>query len=74
VTPPQTKAVNPTGSGDALVAGILYGFQHGWKFERCLAFGTAAGASNAQVWDVATLGLQDIMDMEPRVRIQRAKP
>ena len=74
ITPPQTKTVNPTGSGDALVAGILYGFQQGWKFERCLAFGAAAGAANAQVWDVATSGLQEIMALEPSVNIQRAKP
>lgn len=74
VTPPQKKAVNPTGSGDALVAGILYGFQQGWKFERCLAFGAAAGAANAQMWEVATAGLQKIMDLEPSVKIQRAKP
>ena len=71
VTPPPTKAVNPTGSGDALVAGILYGFHQGWKFERCLAFGAAAGAANALVWEVANSNLQQILSLEAGVNIQR---
>lgn len=71
ITPPPTKAVNPTGSGDALVAGILYGFHQGWKFERCLAFGAAAGAANARVWEVANSSLQEIMSLEASVKIQR---
>jgi tagatose 6-phosphate kinase len=71
VTPPVTKTVNPTGSGDALVAGILYGFHQGWKFERCLSFGAAAGASNARVWDVANATLQEISSLEESVRVQR---
>jgi tagatose 6-phosphate kinase len=71
VTPPQTKAVNPTGSGDAFVAGILYGFHQGWKFERCLAFGAAAGMANARVWQVANSSLQEILSLEASVRVQR---
>ena len=71
VTPPPTKAVNATGSGDALVAGILYGFHQGWKFERCLAFGAAAGAANARVWEVANSSLQEILPLEASVKIQR---
>ena len=71
VTPPQIKAVNATGSGDALVAGILYGFHQGWKFERCLAFGAAAGAANARVWEVANSSLQEILPLEASVKIQR---
>ena len=71
ITPPRVKTVNTTGSGDALVAGILYGFRQGWKFERCLAFGAAAGAANARVWDVATLTLDDITKLESEVVMQR---
>lgn len=73
VTPPTVETVNATGSGDALVAGILYGFHQGWKFERCLAFGAAAGAANARVWDVAAASLRDILELERSVRIQRVK-
>ena len=71
VTPPQAKAVNPTGSGDALVAGILFGFHQGWKFERCLAFGAAAGAANARVWEIANSSLEEISSLETSVKVQR---
>lgn len=71
VVPPQVKAVNSTGSGDALIAGILYGFQQGWEFEQCLAFGTAAGAVNARTWEVASSSLEDITSLESAVTIQR---
>jgi len=71
VMPPPIKEVNATGSGDALVAGILYGFHQGWKFERCLAFGAAAGAANAQVWGVACSTLPQIVSLEANVKVQR---
>ena len=71
VTPPAVKTVNATGSGDAMIAGILYGFRQGWKFERCLAFGAAAGAANARIWDVAALTLDVITTLESEVVMQR---
>jgi len=71
VLPPPVPTLNPTGSGDAMVGGILYGFHQGWKFERCLAFGAAAGAANARKWDVANSSLAEIMTLEPDVRLQR---
>ncbi len=73
ITPPSVVAANPVGSGDAMVAGILYGFQQGWKFERCLVFGTAAGAANAQKWEVANSQLQEILELEPRVTVKRLR-
>jgi tagatose 6-phosphate kinase len=71
ITPPAVKTVNSTGSGDAMMAGILYGFRQGWKFEKCLSFAAAAGAANAQVWDVATLTVDDITKLEPHVVMHR---
>jgi tagatose 6-phosphate kinase len=71
--PPIIAAVNPVGSGDAMVAGILYGFQQGWKFERCLVFGTAAGAANAQKWDVANSQLREIRALEAHVTVKRLR-
>ena len=71
ITPPSVKAVNPTGSGDAMIAGILYGFQQGWKFERCLAFGAAAGAANARTWEIAGSSLEEITSLESNVMMQR---
>jgi 1-phosphofructokinase family hexose kinase len=71
VMPPPVKLVNSTGSGDAMVASILYGFHQGWKFERCLAFGAAAGAANARKWDVANSSREEIASLESYVVMQR---
>lgn len=71
MTPPAVRTVNPIGSGDAMLAGILYGFHQGWKFQRCVSFGIAAGAANAQKWGVANSEIQEILSLEHQVRAQR---
>lgn len=38
------QAVDGTGSGDAFVAGLLYGTLAGWSFERSVRFANAVGA------------------------------
>jgi 1-phosphofructokinase len=72
VNPPEVSAVNPTGSGDAMVAGVIYGFLNGWIFEECLKFGTAAASANAAVWDVASVPMETIKGMIPGVVLRRA--
>ncbi len=69
VTPPAVKAVNPTGSGDSMIAGILCGLTHGWDFERCLSFSAAAGAANARVWEVASSSPEEIVALEGGVEV-----
>jgi 1-phosphofructokinase family hexose kinase len=69
VKPPAIKTVNATGSGDCMVAGILFGLTHGWDFEGCLRFGAAAGAANASVWEVASLGREQIDALESGVEV-----
>jgi len=71
VTPPAVKPVNPVGSGDAMLAGMLYGFVNKWGFERCLRFGAAAGAANASVWAVANSSREEITKLEPAVGIEK---
>ncbi|MFH0991675.1 MAG: 1-phosphofructokinase family hexose kinase [bacterium] len=73
VMPPSIKALNPVGSGDAMVAGILYGLEKQWEFARCLTFGTAAGAANAQKWGIANSALEEIQNLESEVRIKELK-
>jgi adenosine kinase len=41
---PATAVVDPTGCGDALRAGLLYGLEQGWPLERCVALGNRLGA------------------------------
>jgi len=39
-----TRVLDPTGCGDAFRAGLLYGLERGWAFERCAALGNRLGA------------------------------
>ncbi|MEX2117891.1 MAG: 1-phosphofructokinase family hexose kinase [Bacteroidota bacterium] len=71
ITPPGVRPINPVGSGDAMVAGMLYGFTKAWDFERCLRFGVAAGAANARVWQVAGSSYEEIIKDEMNVRVQK---
>jgi len=70
ITPPTIRSVNSTGSGDSMVAGMLYAFTHGWDTERALTFGVAAGSCNAQRWEVANSSFEEITQMESRVSLK----
>lgn len=71
ITPPPVDAVNSTGSGDAMVAGILWSLSEGWPVERCFAYGAAAGAVNASRWEVAAASRRDVDAMFDSMNIER---
>lgn len=71
VTPPAVKTVNATGSGDAMIAGLLYGLRREWEFERALAFGVGVGAANAARWSVADVPLEEAEALMREVCIER---
>jgi ribokinase len=48
VHPPQVEALDATGAGDALRAGLIYGLLRGWSLEDSVCFGAAAGAFSVQ--------------------------
>jgi len=59
VTVPKIKTLDPTGSGDALVAGIVYGWHNNLTFENQLKFATALGVVNAIREDVCNVSSGD---------------
>jgi 1-phosphofructokinase family hexose kinase len=69
ITPPAVHPVNPTGSGDSMMAGILYGFARGWDEPTSVCFGAAAGAANAAVWNVSAVALDTIVALLPDVAV-----
>jgi 1-phosphofructokinase family hexose kinase len=69
ITPPRVASVNPTGSGDSMMAGILYGLSRGWDEVKSVCFGAAAGAANAAVWDVSAVSLESIVAFLPAVSV-----
>jgi len=47
VHPPRVKALNPIGSGDSMLAGIVAGLRRGWELREAVRLGVACGAANA---------------------------
>lgn len=70
VVPPAVKAVNATGSGDCLAAGVLRELAEGRSFESALRYGAAAGAANARRWEVATASPGEVGDLIPAVQME----
>ncbi|PJB00339.1 MAG: 1-phosphofructokinase [Ignavibacteriales bacterium CG_4_9_14_3_um_filter_30_11] len=48
ITPPQTKTVDPLGSGDSFTAGIVYAWHNNLTFEEGLTIATSLGVINAK--------------------------
>jgi len=69
--PAGVDAVNPTGSGDSMLAAMLFGLHQQWEFDTLLAYGIAAGAANARVWDVAASKHADIEALVSHVHCEK---
>ncbi len=71
VAPPVITSVNPTGSGDSMLAGMLFGIEQGWDMPVWLSFGVAAGAANAAVREVSACPRAAIDGLLDRIQPQR---
>ena len=67
--PPRIKEVMPVGSGDCLIAGIVYGLTQNLPIEDCLRWGTAAGCANAAVWPIADLKKSEVEQYLPLISV-----
>jgi 1-phosphofructokinase family hexose kinase len=52
--PPEIDVMDATGSGDAFVAGVVYGFEKSMVFDDIIKFASAAGAANAASWETCS--------------------
>jgi 1-phosphofructokinase len=71
IKPPRIKEIMPVGSGDCLIAGIVYGLTKKLPMEECLRWGTAAGCANAAVWPIADLSKKQVEEFLPLISIRR---
>jgi 1-phosphofructokinase family hexose kinase len=60
VTVPKIGAVDSTGSGDALVAGIAYSWHNNLTFEHQTKLATALGTVNATKYDVCNVAADEV--------------
>jgi len=70
VRPPAIREIMPVGSGDCLIAGIVYGLTLHLPIEECLRWGAAAGCANAAVWRIADLSRKEVERYLPLVSVR----
>ena len=71
VSLPKIDTVDSTGSGDALTAGIIYGWHQRLTFEEQLSFASALGACNAQSFEVCDVSMQET---DPIIKLIKINP
>jgi tagatose 6-phosphate kinase len=69
-TPPKIDPVNPIGSGDCLLAGLVDAHLLGLDAEAMLRRGIAAAVANALVWDAGAIDLEEVRRLEAGVAIE----
>lgn len=67
IVPPKVCSVHPTGSGDAFVAGIVYGWHNDFVFAEMCKFAAALGAANAERLDICTADFAAIEELRKQV-------
>jgi tagatose 6-phosphate kinase len=68
--PPQITPVNPIGSGDCLLAGLVDGWLTALDPETLLRRGLACAVANALVWDAGAIDIDAVKGLETMIDIE----
>ncbi|MBL8155071.1 MAG: hexose kinase [Anaerolineae bacterium] len=71
VRPPTIKAIDPVGSGDSFLGGLVAGLSRGGSAEEALRTGAAAGAANALILGAGYFHRSDFDDLFGRCTVER---
>ena len=66
---PEVEERDPTGSGDAFVAGIAYGLENAVVFEEFLSVASALGAANASRFDTCNTDITEVNSLRSAVKV-----
>jgi len=69
VIPPKIKEVDSTGSGDSLVAGMIYGLEKDLVFNNIMAKSVALGAANASQLSTSSVNAEQMNELAKKVKI-----
>lgn len=69
VIPPEINAVHPTGSGDAFVAGLVYGWHNDFVFADTCKLAVALGAVNAERLDICTADFAAVEELRKQITL-----
>ncbi|MCC6550712.1 MAG: 1-phosphofructokinase [Ignavibacteriaceae bacterium] len=70
VTPPPAAAKDATGSGDAFLAGIIYGWYNDMVFQESLRLAVALGTANACTIDICRVPMHEALTLTGQVIIE----
>ena len=70
VTPPKIELVNPIGSGDCLLAGMVDAWLKGLPPEDMIRHAFACGIANAMVWDAGGITLEEVERQKEAVGVE----
>ncbi|MFQ3550306.1 MAG: 1-phosphofructokinase family hexose kinase, partial [Armatimonadota bacterium] len=71
VSSPMVKPQSTIGSGDSLIAGVLYGLENGMNIEDCLKLGSACGAATAMTNGTEIGNKKDVDKLINQVKISK---
>jgi tagatose 6-phosphate kinase len=69
--PPAIQAVNPIGSGDCLLAGLVDGWLAGLDAETFIRHAVACAVANALVWDAGAIDRAHVLQQREQVEVQK---
>ncbi len=69
IKPPAVESIDPTGSGDSFMAGIIYSWHHDLTFEEGLKLASSLGAVNAARFAVCNASFKDADELVNRVEV-----
>ncbi|WP_152396800.1 1-phosphofructokinase [Paenibacillus guangzhouensis] len=70
VTFPPLEIVNPVGSGDSMVSGMIIAFERGYNIEDTLRLGSACGSANALMIGAGSVQPTDVERLFADVHVQ----
>ncbi|WP_152050417.1 1-phosphofructokinase family hexose kinase [Tautonia marina] len=68
--PPEIEVVNPIGSGDCLLAGLVERWLAGADLEAILRHAISCAVANALVWDAGDLDPEEVARIEPEIELE----
>lgn len=72
--PPDVKTISTIGSGDSMIAGILYALEQGMDIKEALRWGSAAGSATAMS-NGSEIGCRsNVEKLLPEVKVTRIQP
>lgn len=72
--PPEVKTISTIGSGDSMIAGILYALEQGMGIEEALRWGSAAGAATAMSTGSEIGCRSNVEKLLSEVKVTRIQP